>query len=180
MEYLLSNLPMLAVGELPAALVAEKAAELDINGPYVIQLISRILHILSSIILVGGLFYIRTILAPAGTSTDNVNVCFADRRAVWAKWVGIATLFLLVSGVYNLIVIIGQSKADGIKLPPTYHILFAAKFLLALLVMFIAAILAGKTAAADRFRERMSKWLNIAWLASMAIIVIAAILRTLH
>ncbi len=145
---------------------------LEIN---VIQLISRVLHILSAVILVGGLFYIRTILSPSGP-----EACFADRRAIWAKWVGITTAFLLLTGIYNLIVIIGQSKADGIKLPPTYHILFGTKFLLGLLVMFIAAILAGKTEAADRFRAQMGKWLNIAWLAAVAIIVIAAILRTLH
>ncbi len=134
------------------------------------------LHILSAVILVGGLFYIRTILSPAGA-----DACFADRRSVWAKWVGIATLFLLVTGFYNFFIIIGQSKAEGgVKLPPTYHMLFGVKFLLAMMVMFIAAILAGKTEAADRFRGQMGKWLNIAWLAAVAIIVLAAILRTLH
>ena len=149
---------------------------IEITGPYVIQLISRVLHILSAVILVGGLFYIRTILSPAGA-----DACFADRRSVWAKWVGIATLFLLVTGFYNFFIIIGQSKAEGgVKLPPTYHMLFGVKFLLAMMVMFIAAILAGKTEAADRFRGQMGKWLNIAWLAAVAIIVLAAILRTLH
>ena len=166
MEMFVFNLPLLAV---------------EMDGPYVVQLVSRVLHILSAIILVGGLFYVRTILSPAAASAENMSdTCFADRRAVWAKWVGIATLFLLVSGIYNLITIIGQAKADGIKLPPTYHILFGAKFLLALLVLFIAAILAGKTEAADRFRLQMKKWLNLAWLASVTIIVLAAILRTLH
>ncbi len=160
MDSLLSDFPLLAV---------------EITGPYVIQLVSRVLHILSGIVLVGGLFYMRSVLAPAGA-----DACFAGRRAVWAKWVGIASAFLLVSGVYNLIVVIQQSKAAEVKLPPTYHILFGAKFLLALLVMFISAILAGKTEAAERFRQSMSKWLNIGWLASLAIIVIAAILRTLH
>lgn len=147
----------------------------EVTGPYIIQLISRVLHILSAIILVGGLFYIRTILSPAG-----VDACFADRRVIWAKWVGIATAFLLLSGIYNLIMVLKQARLDGIEIPTTYHILFGAKFLLALMVMFIAAILAGKTEAAERFRGRMSKWLNIAWLSSMAIIVIAAVLRTLH
>ena len=155
---------------------------IEITGPYVIQLVSRVLHILSAIILVGGLFYIRTILAPSASSPDKIGeTCFGDRRAVWAKWVGISTAFLLLTGIYNLIYIIGESKADGgVKLPPTYHMLFGVKFLLAMMVMFIAAILAGKTEAADRFRMQMKKWLNIGWLAAMAIIVIAAILRTLH
>ena len=138
-------------------------------------IVSRILHILSAIILVGGLFYIRTILSPAG-----VDACFAGRRQVWAKWVGMATLFLLVSGFYNFFLINGAAKADGGKLPSTYHMLFGIKFLLGLLVMFVSAILAGKTEMAERFRGNMRKWLNIAWMSAMAIIVIAAFMRTMH
>ena len=91
-----------------------------------------------------------------------------------------ATAFLLLSGIYNLIVIITEAKAAEIKLPPTYHILFGIKFVLALVVLFVAALLAGKTGAAERFRGNMQKWLNVAWYSAMAIIVIAAILRTLH
>jgi len=148
----------------------------------ILPILSRVLHILSAIILVGGLFYIRTILAPGATSAETAgDTCFAGRRAVWAKWVGISTAFLLLTGIYNFMVIIGQSKMEGgVKLPPTYHMLFGIKFLLAMLVMFIAAILAGKTEAANRFRGHMGKWLNVAWLAAMAIIVIAAVLSTLH
>ncbi|MEM8946413.1 MAG: hypothetical protein AAGD11_14670 [Planctomycetota bacterium] len=147
----------------------------QVDGPYFIALVSRVLHILSAVILVGGLFYIRSVLAPSG-----VEACFAGRRQIWAKWVGMSTLFLLISGIYNLISIIKQAKAAEVDLPPAYHMLFGIKFLLALLVMFVAAILAGKTDAAERFRGNMRKWLNIGWLAAMSIIVIGAILRTLH
>jgi len=139
------------------------------------QVVSRVLHIVSAIILVGGLFYIRAVLAPAG-----VDACFAGRRAVWARWVGIATLLLLVSGFYNFMVIHAAAKADGAELPPTYQMLFGVKFLLALLVMFISALLSGKTELAERFRTNMSRWLNLGWLAALAIIVIAALLRTFH
>ena len=162
----------LAVATSASLLMADSP---EITGAYLLQVISRVLHILSAMILVGGLFYIRTVLFPAG-----VESCFADRRAVWAKWVGIASLFLLVSGVYNLMILLGQAKASGTKLPPTYHILFGVKFLLAMLVLFLASILAGKTNAAERFRGQMGKWLNIAWLAAMAIVILAAILRTFH
>ncbi|MCA9230313.1 MAG: hypothetical protein KDA57_06665 [Planctomycetales bacterium] len=146
-----------------------------IDSGYVIQVASRVLHLVSAMILVGGLFYLRTVLSPAGE-----EAYFAGRRAIWAKWVGITSGLLLVTGIYNLMQIIGQSKAAEVKLPPTYHMLFGIKFLLAILVMFLAAILAGKTAAADRFRSQMSKWLNVAWLASLLLIVLAAMLKTFH
>lgn len=146
-----------------------------LDGAFAIQVLLRVLHILGAVVLVGGLFYQRSILSPVG-----VDACFAGRRQVWAKWVGIATLLLLVSGLYNFITILRTAKATGVPLPPTYHALFGVKFLLALLVMFLAAILAGKTAAAERFRQKMGTWLNVAWTASLTILVIAAILRNYH
>ena len=148
---------------------------MEIDGAYVLQIASRVLHIVSAMILVGGLFFMRTILSPAGA-----DACYAGRREVWAKWAGIASAVLLATGFYNLMLIIGQAKADESKLPAAYHMLFGAKFLLALLVMFLVAILAGKTSAAERFRDQMRKWLNIAWLAAIVIVVIAAVLRTFH
>lgn len=145
------------------------------DWPFLIQLLSRVLHILSAIILVGGLFYIRTVLSPAG-----VDASFAGRRAVWARWVSLATFLLLASGIYNLLTIINQVKAASEKLDPTYHALILIKLLLALVVMFIMAVLAGKTALAEKFRANMRKWLNVAWMAALAIVVIGAMLRTYH
>jgi uncharacterized membrane protein len=133
------------------------------------------IHILCAIILGGGLFYLRSVLSPAG-----VDACFANRRSVWARWVAAASFLLVVSGLYNFMVIMQEYKAAGEKLDPSYHILFGAKMLLGLLVMFIAAILAGKTAAAERFRGNLQRWLNIAWTSVIAIVVIGALLRAHH
>jgi uncharacterized membrane protein len=58
-----------------------------IDGKYVMYVVLRILHILSSMIIVGGLFYAKAILAPAGVDV------YAGNRKVWARWVGLATLF---------------------------------------------------------------------------------------
>ncbi|TWU25832.1 hypothetical protein [Bythopirellula polymerisocia] len=150
-------------------------AQPTLDGAFALQVFLRVVHILGAVILAGGLFYQRSILSPEG-----VDACFAGRRQVWAKWVGIATLMLLASGLYNFITILRTAKFDGTPLPPTYHALFGVKFLLGLLVMFLAAILAGKTAAAERFRQKMGKWLNVAWTASLTILVLAAILRNYH
>ena len=153
-------------------LLAEGA---EVGKPQVVEVVSRVLHILSAMVLVGGLFYIRTVLYPAGEAA-----CYADRRSTWAKWVGIATFFLLASGFYNFFMINGQAKEVGEGLPKVYHMLIGIKMLLGFLVMFIASILAGKTSLADRFRTKMGMWLNIGWLSAMAIVVIGAVLRSLH
>lgn len=146
-----------------------------IDGEYLVQLFSRVLHILAAIILGGGLFYIRTVLSPAG-----VEACFANRREVWARWVGVATLLLLATGLFNFITIKNQVEAGGEKLEPTYHMLFGIKFLLGLLVIFLAAVLAGRSDTAEKMRCNMGKWLNVAWYSVLAIVVIAALLRTFH
>lgn len=151
------------------------ADEVAVDASYIAALVSRVFHILGAIILGGGLFYLRSVLAPAGP-----DACFAGRRSVWAKWVAAAVVLLLVSGIYNFWLIHNAAKATGEKLPPTYHMLFGIKFLIGLFVMFLASILAGKTNAADKFRQKNSMWLNVAWAAVLTIIVIGAILRSLH
>jgi hypothetical protein len=157
------------------AQAAEAAVEPKVDAAFVIRVLSRVFHIMFAIIIGGGLFYLRAVLAPAGA-----DACFAGRRAVWARWVGVATLFLIVTGMFNYITFVREAKAAGAPLPSPYHMLFGIKFLLALFVFFVAAILAGKTSLADKFRGNMGRWLNLAWTAVMAIIIIGALMRTYH
>lgn len=152
-----------------------QAAEPIVTSTLAIRTLSRVLHIMFAVILGGGLFYLRAVLAPAG-----VDALYAGRRAVWARWVGVATLFLIGSGLFNYITFVREAKALGAPLPSAYHMLFGVKFLLALFIFFVAAILAGKTSLADKFRGNMAMWLNLAWTAVMAVILIGALMRTYH
>jgi uncharacterized membrane protein len=145
-----------------------------VDGKYVLYVVLRILHILSAMILVGGLFYTKTILLPAGVDP------YAGQRHVWARWVGLASGFLLVTGLINFMNIMTAAKANGTPLPPAYHMLFGIKFLLGLLLMFLAAIISGKTALAEKFRQKMGMWLGVAWTVSLAIVILGSLLRTFH
>ena len=159
-----------------AAALPLAAGEPVMDTATAFRILSRAIHILSAIILGGGVFYMRSVLAYAGP-----EACFAGRRNVWARWVMVASTFLLVSGLYNFMVIVGQSKLpDAQPLPMTYHILFGIKFLLGLFVMFVAALVAGKSAAAERARANISRWLGRAWFGVMAIVIIGAMMRMLH
>lgn len=141
-----------------------------------LHIVSRAIHIVSAMILGGGIFYLRTVLAHSGP-----DACFAGRRQVWARWVAIASALLLATGIYNYMVIIQQSKLPGAAaLPPAYHALLGVKMLLGLAVMFIAAITSGKTSAAEKARANMSWWLNIGWTCVMAIVILGAVVRTMH
>ena len=152
-----------------------QAAMPQVDAQYVVLVLSRVLHLLSAMVLVGGLFYMRMVLAPAGS-----DACFAGRRVVWARWVGVASFFVLISGIYNLIITIRAAKLHDMPLPAIYHVLFGIKVLLALMLLFIMASLSGETKMAERFRGQMLRWLNIAWLTALCLVIIAAVLRTFH
>jgi putative copper export protein len=139
---------------------------------YFLLLAMRVLHILGAAIIVGGLIYLRFVVPPAPT-VASADALFGGRRARWAMAVGLATLFLLVSGIFNYLY-----WHTTHELPPRYHMLFGIKFLLAVALFFIAAILAGRTTLAERFRQNMGLWLNLAIALSLAILIVAAIMRT--
>lgn len=152
------------------------AGEPVMDGATALRVFSRALHLLCAIILGGGVFYMRSVLAYSGP-----EACFAGRRQVWARWVAVASTILLVTGLYNYITYVRATKLpDAAPLPSTYHTLFTVKFLLGLFVMFIAALVSGKSAGAEKARGNMSRWLNIAWTSVMAIVIIGAMMRFLH
>src|SRR5262245_65440630 len=76
-----------------------------LDGMYWINLVSRILHILGAIILVGGLIYLRTVVmpSPAAANAKTVDEKFGGLRAKWAMWIGIATALLLITGTWHLV-----------------------------------------------------------------------------
>jgi hypothetical protein len=141
-----------------------------------IRTLSRALHLLAAIMLGGGIFYMRSVLAPAGA-----DACFADRRSAWARWAGIASMLLIATGLFNYIMYVRAGKAVGATpLPSNYHMLFGIKFLLALVVMFIAAFIAGRSSGAEKARTKILTWLNAAWVLVMAIVIIGSIMRFMH
>ncbi len=155
-------------------LLAAGAPTMD--GPTIARIVSRALHLLCAMILGGGVFYIRSVLADAGP-----EACFAGRRQVWARWIAVASTVLIATGLFNYITYVRDAKAPGATaLPQAYHMLFGVKFLLAIGLMGVASIVAGKTAAAERLRANMPRWLNVSWTLVMAIVVIGAMMRFFH
>jgi hypothetical protein len=152
------------------------AGEPVMDGQTSFRVISRALHILCAIMLGGGIFYMRSVLAPSGP-----EACFADRRQVWARWVMIASTLLLATGLFNYIMYVRDGKVEGATpLPSTYHTFFGIKFLLALVVMFIGAFIAGRSSGAEKARTKISTWLNAAWTIVMAIVILGSMMRFMH
>lgn len=157
-------------------LLAQQATMPEFDGMYVVQLLSRIGHILGAIILVGGLFYIRHVVRPASAShgTPSSDALFGGSRAGWARWVGITTALLLATGVLNYVLITKQHE----RLASSYHMLIGMKMLLALAVFLLAALLAGRTAMADSLRQRWRTWLSLCLLLAIVTAAFGSVLRT--
>jgi len=142
--------------------------------PNVLPLISRWLHIIPAIILVGGTLFMRLALAPvasAATGSPASELRESIRRK-WAKWVMISTGLLLISGLYN-----AACKAMGFHLGPTYNILLLVKIVLALAAFYLSAVLSGRSKKAIQFRESETKWLNILCGIMLAIVLIAGYMK---
>ncbi len=157
-------------------LVAQQSTMPQLDGMYWLLLLSRICHILGAIILVGGLFYIRNIISPtnAPPGTAPVDHLFGGRRAAWAKWVGIATALLLITGIFNYTMIIKQHE----RLASSYHMIAGMKMMAAIVVFLLAALLAGRTAAADAIREKWRMWLSVCLILGIITVMLGSVLRT--
>lgn len=155
----------IAQGEMPA-----------MDAAYWLALASRVIHLLCAAVLLGGIFYLRMVVAPGVTAggDDPAERLFSGRRATWAKWVGIVSLFVLITGGYNYFLVI-----RGYEVASTYHMLLGIKILIALLVLFLAAALAGRSPAAVRFREKASTWLGVCLLAAVVIFLLGGVVRTI-
>lgn len=155
-----------------ATLVAK--AQVALDGGYFVSLLSRVTHTVCAATLLGGLIYLRFVLAPAAAAGEAEATLFAGRRKAWALSVAACTGLLLISGIYNLVVVMMTYK----NLPALYHPLLGIKFLLALGLMAIMAFLAGKTSLAERLRSSLKLWLNVALVLALSVYVLGAMLRS--
>ena len=145
------------------------------DSMYWIMLMSRILHILGAVILAGGLFYIRTVVSPAAPTAgaQGADQFFGGRRAAWAKWVGIGTALLLITGIWNYV-----QFSKTYDLAKTYHMVLGIKILAAIVVFLLAALLAGRTNAAETIRKKWTLWLDVCVVLAIVTVVIGSYLRS--
>lgn len=132
----------------------------------------RVLHISAALTAAGGAIFARFALLPGLQSISEeprATLHEAVRRR-WSKCLGIAILVLIVSGMINLLL---HAK----EMPVLYHMLAGIKIMLAMVVFFIASLLAGRSTMAARARQNAAKLLSINLLLIFAIVCIGATLR---
>ncbi len=140
----------------------------------IVWLVFRWLHIFPAVILLGGALLMRFTLWPSLatlTEEERRRVLDAIRRR-WAMWVGISAGLLLLSGIVNTVLILQDYKVEG-----AYHGALGAKVLLALGIIYIASMLAGRSEAAERFQLRTPMWLNVNMVLTVLLICVAGWMR---
>ena len=149
----------------------------------IVALLSRWLHVFFAAVAVGGVVMTRFALAPAAkeVSGDLVAEYRGAVRKRWMKWVMAAIAFLLLSGIYNFVVVHSSFKGigDG-EMPKWYHGVFGTKVLLAMAVFYVSSLLVGKSEMAQKTRQNEIRWLTINLVMMIAIVCLAGVLRLAH
>lgn len=142
--------------------------------PDPIVTLSRCLHVLGAIVLLGGAIFTRYVLMPAASQLpegehDQLKRGIAKR---WKPFLHGGITIVLLSGFYNYWIAMGPHKGDG-----KYHMLMGIKILLAMVVFFIASVLPGRIPAFEGMRRNARTWLTITILCATVVVAIAGFLK---
>lgn len=140
-----------------------------------VEVISRVLHIMGAVLLLGGGMFVRNALFPACQELpEELRSQVQDATAKrWRYLVAMAIAILIFSGFYNYLVVM-LPKHPGDKL---YHMWMGIKILLAFVVFFFASALAGRSKALEGIRRNAGLWMLVTTSLGMVIVVIAAVLK---
>ncbi|MGQ0636467.1 MAG: hypothetical protein ACT4QC_17785 [Planctomycetaceae bacterium] len=139
--------------------------------------LSRILHVATAIVVVGGTFFVRFVVMPAATrelsEQDHARLRTAV-LAVWRRVVHGGIALFLITGFLNYYRVIAEGSHKGDAL---YHALLGTKIILALGVFFLASALVGRSPALESFRRDARKWLVVNLLLAGVIVAISGFLK---
>jgi uncharacterized membrane protein len=139
-----------------------------------LSVLSRWIHIGTVIVLVGGTFFLRFILAPAAAQLQESEGAKLKDLVMgkWKKFVHAGIGLLILSGFYNFFMAIPKHKGDGL-----YHALVGTKILLAFVVFFFASALVGRSKSFDAMRQQSKTWQLVILLLAAIIIGISGYVK---
>lgn len=140
-----------------------------------LDVLMRWIHVGAVIVLVGGSVFKRFVLMSAAAELPETERTALRERvtAVWRKFVGLGIGLILISGLYNyLVVSVPRHWGDGL-----YHALLGVKICLAVLVFFLASALTGRAQGLERLRRNAKRWLTVMLLLAAVIVAISGFLR---
>lgn len=139
-----------------------------------VDVLSRFVHVLTAITLVGGSLFSLLILLPTATRLEESarHALLAGIHDRWRRVVHGGVALFLVSGFYNYIRAMPSHRGDGL-----YHALVGTKILLALTVFAIASLLVGRSRLAKKLGDRRAFWLGVMVVLAVAVVGISAVVK---
>ncbi len=141
---------------------------------FLLNVVSRVVHVSTAITLVGGAVFMLFVLLPAAKQlSDEQHAKLAGMiNGIWKRFVHGGILLFLVSGFYNYFRAMPNHKGDGL-----YHALIGTKILIALAIFFIVSALVGKSAAFEKMRQNRQRWLTIVVALAAVIVAISGFVK---
>lgn len=140
----------------------------------IVLLLSRWLHLIGAIMILGGSIFMMFALHPSMKALDDEarDKLRQSIRTRWGRFVhaGIGLLFL--TGSFNFYML---GLPPNVK-PMPYHLIFGIKFLLALAVFMLATALMGRSPAFEKIRLNSTKWLRIVVIMGVTIVLLSGLL----
>lgn len=133
-----------------------------------IDVISRVIHVGTAIVVAGGSVFLLAVLTPVVNDLDKeagsrVSAAVLGR---WRRIVHIGIALFLLSGFYNYFRAIPLHRGDGL-----YHGLVGTKMLLAFVLFFLASVLVGRSERFEPMRQQRQKWLRV--VVALATVIVA-------
>jgi uncharacterized membrane protein len=139
-----------------------------------IDVLSRIIHVSTAIVLVGGSTFMAFVLLPTAEHLDSSQ--HEKLRGLingrWKRFVHVGILLFLITGFYNYFRQMPFHKGDGL-----YHALIGTKIILAFGIFFIASALVGRAKAFHGMRVQRAKWLKVIVLMAAVIVAMSGFVK---
>ena len=135
-------------------------------------LVSRWVHVPSVIMLVGGSAFLLFVLAPAADklSESEHKLLRENVLARWRKFVHPLVALILLSGLYNFLVVRMNTEKP-------WHMLAGIKLLLGLFVLFVASALAGRSEASQKMRDNWRWWLKLNLIVAFVAVLLSGYMK---
>ncbi|MDP1563756.1 MAG: hypothetical protein Q8M16_20430 [Pirellulaceae bacterium] len=142
-----------------------------------VDIVSRVLHLLTAISLVGGSIYAAFVVGPVlrslgGEKAGEVQSSLTNR---WKMWVHGGIALFLLTGFYNYIRAMPAHNEAGDKI---YHAFLGTKMLLAFGVMLIASGLVGRSRAFQFMRDSRGLWQTVLIFLAVVIVALSGYIKT--
>lgn len=136
-----------------------------------VDVLSRMFHVGTAIVLLGGAVFTRFVLLPSAAelSEPEHDKLRAGVLGRWKRFVHGGIALLLLTGFYNFFRAIPGHKGQAL-----YHALIGTKILLAFAAFFIASAMVGRSSLAVAMRKNAKVWVGLIVLLGAVIVGISS------